>query len=129
MKMLDTNICSYLIRGIQPWAGSLSELDDTYVISSVVAYELEAWAVHPDNSPAMRNLIQGFIEAMRIIPFDAKAASASARVAADLRAKRKNIGAIDPLVAGHAMSQNAILITNDAKDFVQVPGLKFATSL
>jgi tRNA(fMet)-specific endonuclease VapC len=129
MKMLDTNICSYLLAGKEPWTSQFEADGGGYVISSLVAYELEVWAAMPEISEAMAALIRAFLEGAHIVSFGQDAAAASAQVSAQLRNAGRSIGAIDPLIAGHAISKNAILITNNEKDFKGITGLRYAAKL
>jgi tRNA(fMet)-specific endonuclease VapC len=128
--MLDTNVCSYLIKGQSPWIEAFTKSDTgDFAISSMVAYELAVWKNRNPADGALARLIAAFLEAVVVLPFDAGAAKVSGQVVARLVAARVDIGAMDPLIAGHAMSENAVLITNNEKHFKKVDGLKFATSL
>ena len=54
----------------------------------------------------------------------AKAAEHYAEIRADLRRKGQSIGANDLMIAAHARSEGAIVVTNNVKDFGRVKGLK-----
>ena len=128
--MLDTNVCSYLIKGQSPWIEGFTKSETGDIaISSIVAYELAVWKSRNAADGALARLIGAFLEAVDVLPFDADAAKVSGQVVARLVAARVDIGAMDPLIAGHAMSENAVLITNNAKFFKKVNGLRFAGSL
>jgi len=42
---------------------------------------------------------------------------------ADLERRGTPIGSLDTMIAAHALSQQATLITNNTREFAQVPGL------
>jgi tRNA(fMet)-specific endonuclease VapC len=56
------------------------------------------------------------------LDFDANAALAFGQLGAGLVLKRGR--AIDNLIAAHAISQSAVLVTNNEKDFKNFPGLR-----
>lgn len=43
---------------------------------------------------------------------------------ADLKRRGTPIGALDTMIAAHALSQQALLVTNDTREFAKVPGLQ-----
>lgn len=124
MKMLDTNICSYIIRGIEPWAGDYRRDSEPMAISAIVAMELRRWVYSPEMEQDLKRLLISFLEQIPIRPFDLEAATSSAGVAQYLFENGTNIGCYDPLIAGHAISENAVLVTNNEKDFRKVPMLR-----
>jgi tRNA(fMet)-specific endonuclease VapC len=123
MKMLDTNICSYIITDTEPWSSGFADLNNDYVISAVVAYELEIWARIPEVSKTTQFNILEFLSAIEVLPFDFEAAAASAIVVEGAGTKQRKLGNLDSLIAGHAIAKNAVLITNNEKDFSNVLGL------
>jgi len=129
MWMLDTNVCSYLIVGKEPWISNFEFSAEEMVISSVVAMELQRWAESPDASNALKECIRAFLAATPVAPFDLEAALASSRVLGGLKAKSIAIGAYDPLIAGHALSLDATLVTNNQKDFRHIVGLSYRTHI
>jgi tRNA(fMet)-specific endonuclease VapC len=58
------------------------------------------------------------------VAFDQSAAASFGQVASKLFVKGKPIGQYDTLIAAHALSLNVVLVTNNAKHFGQVGGLK-----
>ncbi len=43
---------------------------------------------------------------------------------ADLERRGTPIGSLDTLIAAHALSQQALLVTNNTREFAKVPGLQ-----
>ena len=60
---------------------------------------------------------------MKFIRFDEKAAFEYGKIRAQLEKEGNLIGILDMLIAAHAKSLNAILITNNEKEFKRVKGL------
>ena len=64
-----------------------------------------------------------FLEVFKIFPFDEKAALEYGKIRAQLERECNLIGILDMLIAAHAKSLNAILITNNEREFRRVEGL------
>lgn len=67
--------------------------------------------------PPPANILDAFLLAIPLLPFD----EAAARAYAKLPFKRARF---DRLLAAHALSVDAVIITNNEADFADVPGLK-----
>jgi tRNA(fMet)-specific endonuclease VapC len=65
-----------------------------------------------------------FLSLSTIHNFDFAAAEKAAEVHEQLRLAGKPIGLLDEQIAGHAISLNATLVSNNTKHFSQVPNLK-----
>jgi tRNA(fMet)-specific endonuclease VapC len=60
---------------------------------------------------------------MDVVPFDAPAAEAAARIRAQPESAGMPIGPIDVQIAGIAVAHGAILVTRNVAVFSRVPGL------
>ncbi len=58
------------------------------------------------------------------MPFDDSAADAYGSIRADLELRGQLIGSNDMLIAAHALSLGATLITNNVSEFERVTGLR-----
>jgi tRNA(fMet)-specific endonuclease VapC len=123
--LLDTNICIYLINA-KP-AVVLERLKQHRLgdigVCSVVAAEL-AYGVAKSGSARNREALQLFLAPLVILPFDEAAAWAYGQLRADLARLGTPIGSMDTLIAAHAISQQALLVTNNTREFARVPGLR-----
>ena len=70
-----------------------------------------------NGKPPRQDILDAFVSIIPIIDFDA----AAARTYAQLPFKRARFGC---LLAAHALSIGAIVLTNNEVDFADVPGLK-----
>ena len=125
MILLDTNICIYLIN-TKP-AAVLARFKQYRLgdvgLCSVVAAEL-AFGVAKSGSVRNRQALEMFLAPLTILPFDEAAVWAYGDLRADLERRGTPIGSLDTLIAAHALSQQALLVTNNTREFAKVPGLQ-----
>jgi len=123
--MLDTNICSYIIRNKpQSIKEKLQEVEEnhTVALSSIVVSELLYGATKKD-SPKLMKIVSAFIDNFIIYDYSKISAQSYGNIRTDLEKKGKIIGANDLLIASHALSLGAILVTNNTREFERVEGL------
>lgn len=120
--MLDTNTVSYIVRGKSPAArAKLYKLqgDEIGCISVITEAELRYGTSKQAPGSARLAALTALFDKLRILPWG----SAEALVYGDLRAKLERagrvLGNLDMLIAAHAISTNATLVTRD-KAFAQV---------
>ena len=124
MILLDTNICIYLINMKPPAVLArfrqyrMGEIG----LCSMVAAEL-ALGVAKSQSARNRQALEMFLAPLTILPFDAAAVWIYGDLRADLERRGTPIGSFDTLIAAHALSQQALLVTNNTREFARVPGL------
>lgn len=115
--LLDTDCSIYAMLGThESLRRHLGEREPGEVaISSICFAEIMTGENlgHPPN----RKAIQDFIEVVPILPFD----EAAARAYGSLPFKRARF---DRLLAAHALSVGATIITNNEADFADVPDLR-----
>ncbi|MBK8476579.1 MAG: PIN domain-containing protein [Opitutaceae bacterium] len=123
----DTNVYSVFLRQKdERLFGHFNALLPSIVLSSVALMELEYGAaksglcVHRTRVDQLVAMLGG------AIAFDANAAREAGRIRAYLARLRPNaqlIGPYDVLLAGHALSIGATLVTANRREFDRVPGL------
>ena len=126
MWMLDTNICSYLLRK-RP-ASALerfyaSQLDDLR-LSAIVAAELRYGAIRLQ-SPKFTAQLEEWLSFQQILPWPDRASFIYGHIRFDLERQGMPIGGMDLLIAAHALAEDALLVTNNVREFQRVPGLKW----
>lgn len=123
--MLDTNICSYIIRNkpetIREKLKSV-EKNHTIALSSIVVSEL-FYGAKKKGSEKLFDLVLTFIENFDILDFDKNSALAYAEIRVDLESRGSIIGSNDLFIAAHAKGCDAVLVTNNTKEFEKVSGL------
>lgn len=127
--MLDTNICSFIMRE-QP-VSLLEKLQkcvmnhDTIVISAITYSEMRFGAIGKKASPKHNDLVNAFCERLdAILAWDKAAVDATTVIKKCLSDVGLPIGNNDSSIAGHAVAVNAILVTNNTREFSRVEGLK-----
>ena len=125
MYLLDTNILIYYFRDEGEVAGKLlSKLPSEVAIPSIVIYELER-GIAKSTSPRKRaRQLESLVESIQVLPFGSQEAKAAARISRDLELAGMSISPFDTLIAGTALSNKAILVTNNQKEFARVKGLR-----
>ena len=125
MILLDTNICIYIINAKPP--AVLARFQQYRLgnigLCSVVAAEL-AFGVAKSGSVRNRQALEMFLAPLTILPFDAAAVWVYGDLRADLERRGTPIGSLDTMIAAHALSRQAMLVTNNTREFAKVPGLQ-----
>lgn len=123
--MLDTNICIYVInaRPAKVLERFKQERMGSVGISSVTAAEL-AYGVAKSGSARNREALEMFLAPLEILPFDASAIWHYGELRAGLEQRGQPIGALDTMIAAHALASSTIMVTNNTREFARVPGLR-----
>ena len=121
--MLDTNMASYVIKGNPPEARQrLAALPMSRVLISVVTQAELLYGLARKGYPAaFGNLIKEFLLRVQVLPWDSNAATVYGDLRASCAASGVTLGALDMLIAAHAIATKSILVTHD-KAFSLVPG-------
>jgi tRNA(fMet)-specific endonuclease VapC len=124
--MLDTDICIYIIkRRPQSVLDRFSAFPVGHIgISSITLAELEYGAAKSAQPRKNREALEEFVSPLDVAPFDHDAAEAYGRTRAALEKKGLPIGAMDTLIAAHALSLGVSLVTNNETEFRRVSGLR-----
>ena len=123
MYMLDTNICIYIIKKRPPAVQKRFEsLEDVFVTVSVITfaelqYGVEKSTAHQHN----QNILDAFLANVVILPWDTEAGIQYANLRSTLEKGGNLIGNMDLLIAAHALSQGAVLVTHNVREFERIP--------
>lgn len=126
LYMLDTDTCSYIIRNRpEHIKEKLEEVEKEHSIglSSVVVSEL-FYGAYKKGSRRFVRLVESFVDYFEIYDYDLKAAVEYGRLRAELERKGITIGAYDLQIAAHAISLNAVLVTNNLREFKRIKDLR-----
>ena len=128
--MLDTNICSFLIRNKPDYL--LDTLQQTaqsghlIIISAITYAELMFGATRKNASPKMPGIVAEFVERLdTVLAWDKKAVECSTIVKTGLESRGTPISHNDTLIAGHAIAEGSILVTDNVREFSRVNRLLY----
>lgn len=124
--MLDTNICIYIIKRKPP--NVIDRFKQTEIsqigISSITLSELIYGVSKSSNPEQNRMALTQFIAPLEILPYDDEASQYYGDLRVHLEKNGMPIGALDMLIAAHALSVGCTLVTNNEKEFIRIPNLK-----
>lgn len=124
--MLDTNTVSYIVRGKSPAArAALDGLrgENIACISAITEAELRYGVAKQAPGLTRQAVLTRFFAKTRVLPWGSEQALAYGDLRARLERAGKVLGPLDMLIAAHAISANATLVTRD-KAFAQVEDLR-----
>ena len=126
MWMLDTDVCIALIKRQPPeLIGRLKKHKPGDVaVSSITLAELSFGASKSAQPAKNRAALDQFLLPLEILAFDDVAAECYGRVRAALEVNGTPIGPLDTLIASHALSIDATIVTNNVREFSRVQGLR-----
>ena len=126
MIMLDTNICIYVLKKRPLYLlKQFEQIKDIHLSTIVYAELCSGVTLSPQHLQNVRqNQLQEFIALTTVHSWNDKAAKVYADIRADLKIKGTPIGNMDMLIAAHALSLNATLVTNNLREFGRVTNLK-----
>jgi len=123
--MIDTNICIYIIK--RKPESVLKHFLDYRVgdvgISSITLAELRYGVAKSKYKEKNAKALEEFTIPLEIVSFDEAAALAYGEIRSALEAAGSPIGAMDMLIAAHAISLGVQLVTNNTREFSRIPGL------
>ena len=126
LYMLDTDICSYIMKQMPLTLLSTMEakVEEGHALCiSVITYsELRIGAERSKTKKKYHDLINELSERFDFIAdWTTTQADQFAKLHAHLLSKGKPIGPNDTMIAAHAQTLEATLVTNNLKHFKQVP--------
>lgn len=115
--LIDANAAVYSMdEGFEPLKARIGDCYPGEIAISAISYAEIAYGTYVGKPPPPE-VLEAFVAAIPLVAFDAAAAREYAR----LPFKRARF---DRLLAAHALSIDAIVVTNNEADFTDVPGLK-----
>ena len=122
--MIDTNISIAIIKGSQKVLKKLISCQPGEVcMSSISLAELRYGVVKSSQQERNDRALEQFLVPIEIADFDFKAAHSYGFVRDSLTKQGRLIGPMDLLIAGHALSLDSILVTDNTKEFGRVDRL------
>jgi tRNA(fMet)-specific endonuclease VapC len=122
LHMLDTDTASYLIKGKSPEIETrLAALVPSMVCISVMTRaELQYGLKRLPAEHRLHLAVRQFFKIVRILPWDADAADWYADIRHQLVSSGQAIGELDMMIAAHALSAGAVLVTNNLRHYQRI---------
>ncbi len=122
LHLLDTDTASYLIKAKSPAIeAKLAALVPAMVCISVMTraellYGLKR--LPPDHH--LHLAVRQFLKIVRTLPWEADAADWYAEIRHQLVSTGQPIGEMDMMIAAHALSAGAVLVTNNSRHYERI---------
>ncbi len=124
--MLDSDICIDVMRGAAD--AVLNRLErigrDEVAVSAIVVAELWTGISKSRDQERSSNAVSAFLAFVMVLDWPAEAAALYGEIRARLERAGRSIGAMDLLIAAHAVHEKATLVTRNQSEFRRVSGLK-----
>lgn len=126
--LFDTNAISALVhqrRGFERLAARIDALPISQrFVSAITLSELETMIAKAQNSAGKSAAVRLVLAGFNIVDFGEAAALHAGQIRAHLEPRGLTIGPLDTLIAAHALSLGALVVTDNVAEFSRVPGLK-----
>lgn len=121
--LLDTSLLIELERG-RLVLGHFVDLDDEVTVAAISVAELlvAPFRLEGPERAAARLAVDGVLEGMEVVPYDAAVAEAHAELIVVTRRSGRPRGSHDLIVAATARTTGRIVLTTDA-GFAELPGV------
>jgi tRNA(fMet)-specific endonuclease VapC len=124
--MLDTDICVDVMRGRSPAVRSRLErtVPGEVAVSSIVAAELWTGVMKSRRAKVAEDVVREFLSYVEVLDWPVEAGRVYGGIRARLEASGNQLGAMDLLIAAHAIHEKAALVTRNLAEFRRVAGLR-----
>jgi tRNA(fMet)-specific endonuclease VapC len=120
--LLDTDVAIYLRDGDPAITEKVGALDDAVLMSIVTRVELEGGVYRePAHAQVRRARLDAILAAIPTVAFDDAAADAYGDIVARAGYSRRKL--LDRMIAAQALVHRSTLVTINAGDYADVPGL------
>ena len=126
MYLLDTNICIYAMKNTYPaLSEKLFQIPPSEVfVSSVTVGELAYGCAKSSWSERSRAVMDLFLSAYTVLPFEQRDAVVFGTLRAELTKKGTPIGPYDLQIAAQGVARELTVVTHNTKEFIRISQLK-----
>ena len=122
--MLDTNTVSSVLKGQSNVVARLATTTpDRICLSVITEAELLYGVAKRPEARKLRVAVDELLAAIEVLAWNSASARRHATIRAELERRGRPLGALDLLIAAHAVQHDAVLVTND-RAFSAVSGLR-----
>jgi tRNA(fMet)-specific endonuclease VapC len=123
--LLDTNIVSDLIRNPQGKVTTrIVDVGEAAVATSIIVSSELRFGATKRGSARLSSQLEEILAVLPILPLEKPADASYGQLRAALESAGTPIGANDMLIAAQALSLDMTIVTDNVREFVQVPGLR-----
>jgi tRNA(fMet)-specific endonuclease VapC len=124
--ILDTNICIYIInKSPKQVLDKFLSLNNAKIAISIITYGELLYGIQKSNyTTKSQKILDKFANNINILNTNNNTAKYYGEIRSDLSKNGNIIGNNDLWIAAHAKSLNAILVTNNEKEFNRIDGLR-----
>jgi predicted nucleic acid-binding protein len=120
--VLDTNVAIHLRDGAPDVATRITALEGAILLSIISRVELEGGVYREATQAGLRrSRLDAMLKALPVLDFDGAAADAYRRIVEAAGYSRRKV--VDRMIAAQALAHRATLVTFNADDFRDIPGL------
>jgi tRNA(fMet)-specific endonuclease VapC len=121
--MLDTNIVSHLLRGHPAVVERVTSVPMAVLcLSAITGAELMYGLAKRPGATRLARAVDELLRRVEVLPWDSSVMAGYGETRAALESQGQPMGALDLLIATHALEVGAVLVTND-QAFRRVLGL------
>jgi predicted nucleic acid-binding protein len=121
--LLDTNVAIHLRDGDKTVTSQVAALEGAILLSVISRVELEGGVYRdPAQAGIRRPRLDAMLAALPVLAFDDTAADAYRQIVEAVGYSRRKL--LDRMIAAQALVHRATLVTLNASDFRDVPGLE-----
>jgi tRNA(fMet)-specific endonuclease VapC len=121
--LLDTNVANHLRDGDPAVTSQIAALEGAILLSVISRVELEGGVYRdPAQTGIRRPRLDAMLAALPVLAFDDSAADAYRQIVETVGYSRRKL--LDRIIAAQALVHRATLVTMNAVDFRDVPGLE-----
>jgi tRNA(fMet)-specific endonuclease VapC len=121
--LLDTNIISYYLKGIENLKEKITSNIDSLSISIISYYEIVSGLQSIDAKKRITEF-EKFCKLIDVVNLDIASILVSCQIYSTLKKSDNLIDDIDILIAGIALSNNLVMVTDNTEHFKRISGLK-----
>ena len=123
--MLDSNACIAIINKnpVSVRKRMLEIKPENIFISQIVLYELLFGVCNSRQKEKNKKNLEHFLRYIQVLDWGKEESKIASQVRCNLSSIGKKIGHYDTLIASHALSLGACIVTHNTKEFKRVDGL------
>ena len=122
--LLDTNILSDLIRNPQGRAAQrVGEVGARAVCTSIIVAAELRFGAEKLGSSRFRGAVEAWLSGFQLLDWPLAATHHYARLRRQLETRGTPVGNLDLMIAAHALAEDSVVITNNAREFHRIPGV------